>query len=148
MRILDKDGNEVVDPDLSIGYLSKETILKPDAVPPNDADYIEELMDPEFDRSIVKFSYSDDDYEEILRYVVLSSKDSLLESVRNCKNKLSETDYITAKAMDALIKATSITEFLSILSTFRTEYGEVIAEREEWRKKINECELSLAGIEE
>ena len=54
------------------------------------------------------------------------------------KQKLADTDYISAKAMDSLIGCESIADFLSVLASFRSEYADKIAERKAWREEINE----------
>lgn len=65
---------------------------------------------------------------------------SVAEQIATLKQKLADTDYITAKAVDAMAAADSLTSLLAALKSIRTEYATVFAQRAEWRKEINELE--------
>ena len=65
---------------------------------------------------------------------------SAAEQIAALKQKLAETDYITAKAVDAMAAADSLTSLLAALKSIRTEYATVFAQRAAWRKEINELE--------
>lgn len=92
-----------------------------------------------------------DDFElgEIVNYVL---KDGVLqldpveviqtaeEKISDLKRNLAETDYITAKAVDAMTSADSLTALLAALKSIRTEYADVLAQRAAWRKEINDLE--------
>ena len=65
---------------------------------------------------------------------------SVVEQIAALKRKLAETDYITAKAVDAMTAADSLTALLAALKSIRTEYATVFAQRAEWRKEINDLE--------
>jgi hypothetical protein len=67
MRIFDKDGNELQESelDLSLGYLTKGTVIKEGAAPIDD---------------VTKFAWDDDDYEEV-QYYHLFSEDPLYNAV-------------------------------------------------------------------
>lgn len=65
---------------------------------------------------------------------------SVAEQIAALKRKLDETDYITAKAVDAMTSADSITALLAALKSIRTEYATVFAQRAEWRAEINKLE--------
>ena len=65
---------------------------------------------------------------------------SAAEQIATLKRKLAETDYITAKAVDAMTSADSITALLAALKSIRTEYATVFAQRAEWRAEINKLE--------
>ena len=65
---------------------------------------------------------------------------SAAEQIATLKRKLAETDYITAKAVDAMATADSLTALLAALKSIRTEYADVLAHRAEWRKEINDLE--------
>ncbi|RDB60141.1 hypothetical protein C1879_01135 [Paraeggerthella hongkongensis] len=54
MRIVDENGNEIANPDLSAGTLSPTIVVRKGAVPPDDVE---------------KFAWADDDYEEVAVYV-------------------------------------------------------------------------------
>ena len=56
------------------------------------------------------------------------------------KRQLADTDYITAKAVDAMTSADSLTALLTALKNIRTEYADVLVQRAAWRKEINELE--------
>lgn len=65
---------------------------------------------------------------------------SVAEQIAALKRKLADTDYITAKAVDAMAAADSLTALLSTLKSIRTEYSDVLAHRAEWRAEINKLE--------
>ena len=65
---------------------------------------------------------------------------SVAEQIAALKRKLAETDYITAKAVDAMAAADSLTALLAALKSIRTEYSDVLAQRAAWRKEINDLE--------
>lgn len=65
---------------------------------------------------------------------------SAAEQIAALKQKLFETDYVAAKAVDAMAAADSLTSLLAALKFIRTEYATVFAQRAAWRKEINELE--------
>lgn len=65
---------------------------------------------------------------------------SVAEQIAALKQKLADTDYITAKAVDAMAAADSLTSLLTVLKSIRTEYADVLAQRAVWRKEINDLE--------
>lgn len=65
---------------------------------------------------------------------------SAAEQIATLKRKLDETDYITAKAVDAMAAADSLTALLAALKSIRTEYADVLVQRAAWRKEINDLE--------
>lgn len=65
---------------------------------------------------------------------------SVAEQIATLKQKLADTDYITAKAVDAMTAADSLTALLAALKSIRTEYADVLARRAAWRKEINDLE--------
>lgn len=65
---------------------------------------------------------------------------SVAEQIATLKQKLADTDYITAKAVDAMAAADSLTALLTALKSIRTEYADVLAQRAAWRKEINDLE--------
>ena len=65
---------------------------------------------------------------------------SAAEQIAALKRKLDETDYITAKAVDTMTSADSITALLAALKSIRTEYATVFAQRAAWRAEINKLE--------
>ena len=65
---------------------------------------------------------------------------SVAEQIATLKQKLADTDYITAKAVDAMTAADSLTALLAALKSIRTEYADVLAQRAAWRKEINDLE--------
>ncbi len=113
MRLLDENNNEILesDCDLSIGYIQKETIIRPGATPIDD---------------ITKFAWDDDDYETIRRYIVVPEEVRTSERVAELKRKLTETDYAVIKIAEG--------------AAGPGEYADVIAQRQAWRAEINELE--------
>lgn len=65
---------------------------------------------------------------------------SVAEQIAALKQNLVETDYIAAKAVDAMAAADSLTSLLAALKSIRTEYATVFAQRAAWRKEINDLE--------
>lgn len=132
MKVLDENTfEELADYDLSSGYLIKSEIIKKDAAPID---------------NVTKFAWDDDDYEEVMFYVYEGEEVILNRELDQLKHNLSETDYIAAKAMDSLIINTSSKDFESALSSFNSEYADKLAQREEWRKRINEIEEELSQL--
>ena len=132
MRVLDENTfKELENYDLSSGYLIKSEIIKKDAVPIDNK---------------TKFAWDDDDYEEVMLYVYEGNEVILNRELDQLKHSLSETDYIAAKAMDSIILNASEKGFESAMSSFNTEYADKLAQREEWRKRINEIEEELSQL--
>ena len=75
-----------------------------------------------------------------LVYEVYETVKSAEEQILTLKRQLADTDYITAKAVDAMTSADSITALLTALKNIRTEYSDVLAQRAAWRKEINDLE--------
>lgn len=65
---------------------------------------------------------------------------SAAEQIAALKQKLVETDYIAAKAVDAMAAADSLTSLLAALKSIHTEYATVFTQRAAWRKEINDLE--------
>lgn len=65
---------------------------------------------------------------------------SAAEQIAALKRQLAATDYIAAKAVDAMAAADGLTALLAALKSIRTEYATVFAQRAEWRKEINDLE--------
>lgn len=66
--------------------------------------------------------------------------ESVADKIAALKQKLSDTDYITSKAVDAMTAAGSLPGLLIALKSIRTEYATVFAQRAAWRKEINDLE--------
>ena len=132
MKVLDKNTlEELENYDLSLGYLTKSIVIKKDAIPIDDK---------------TKYAWDDDDYEEVMLYVYEGKEVILNKELNRLKHNLSETDYIAAKAMDSLILNTTTNGLESALSSFNTEYADKLAQRKEWRKRINEIEEELSQL--
>ena len=65
---------------------------------------------------------------------------SAAEQIAALKRQLAATDYIAAKAVDAMAAADSLTSLLAALKSIHTEYATVFAQRAAWRKEINDLE--------
>ena len=77
---------------------------------------------------------------DVLKHDPFVAVPSVTEQIATLKRKLDETDYITAKAVDEMAAADSLTALLAALKSIRTEYADVLAQRTEWRKEINDLE--------
>lgn len=119
--IYDTNGAPVDSPDLTRGHVQTVTRIKPDAAPLGNG----------------KVAWADDDWETVQVYVPFSDT----ELTHRAKARLAATDYVAAKAMDALMGCADAEAVLSVLSDFRAEYADVLAERAELRRTVNE----LAG---
>lgn len=62
------------------------------------------------------------------------------KEIARLKKLLSDTDYITAKAVDALTTCTTPSGILTELAAVRKKYGDIIGQRKEWRARINDLE--------
>lgn len=127
MRTIDTDGNTIEEYNLDKGHLVNSITLKPGTT----------AID-----NTVKFAYEDDDYEQVLMYVLDDPRDC----INQLKSKLRDTDYISAKMADKLAGCSSSEEANKVLSSFNTEYAEVLKRRQEWRDEINELEAELASV--
>ena len=121
MRILNEQNEELrqSDCDLAIGELRSEVIIRPDAEP----------IDNE-----TKYAWADEDYEEILRYVVIPTATRIEQRISALKSQLSATDYAVIKIAEGAATA--------------EEYAGIIADREAWRAEINTLERQIKEANE
>lgn len=121
MRILNEIGEEINREacDLTVGELRPETIIRPDATP----------IDNE-----TKHAWADEDYEDILRYVVVPDAERREQRVAALKANLAATDYVVIKIAEGAATA--------------EEYAAVITDREAWRKEINTLERQIKEANE
>lgn len=152
MRIIDSSGNELVNPDLENGRIIEEQIVKAhhaatEAVEevshyitiaeyPNGGKDIEKVIDVPG----VPAQEAWDEYETVQRYIEYSPQEKIERQITTLKQKLAATDYIAAKAVDAMATADSLPGLLIVLKTIRTEYADVLTQRAAWRKEINDLE--------
>ena len=115
MRILDEHGQTLTEEqcDLTAGFLREEVIIRPEAEPID---------------NVAKFSWADEDYETIQRYVVIPEEERRVERIAQLKQQLSDTDYAVIKIAEG--------------AATPEEYAEVIAQRQEWRAEINQLEVA------
>ena len=141
MRILDESGNELQSFMQEKGYLKQEKIF----VKHHEAtealeeqghyevikEYENGGKDVEWivDKAAVEAKEAYDEYEEILRFIPYSEKELATFAINELKQKLYDTDYNILKIVEG---AATI-----------TECAEIIKQRKEWRKKINELESTL-----
>lgn len=71
---------------------------------------------------------------------------SIEEQIAVLKRKLANTDYITSKALDSITLADNLTSLLSALKSIRTEYADLIKQRQSWREEINNLEKQMETI--
>lgn len=71
---------------------------------------------------------------------------SVQEQIAELKHKLDDTDYITSKALDAITLADNLTSLLAALKSIRTEYADIIKQRQSWREEINNLEKQMETI--
>lgn len=113
MKILDEKDNEIKleDCDLTIGYITNEIRIKPDAAPIDNK---------------TKYAWVDEDYEEIKRYIVIPENVRHENRLNELKSKLSNSDYAVIKIAEGAATA--------------EEYAQLIADREAWRAEVNELQ--------
>ena len=61
---------------------------------------------------------------------------SVQQQIVQLKQNLSDTDYIAAEAVDALLAADGISGIVAALSKIRSEYEETLAKRQSWRQEL------------
>ena len=143
MRILNQNNIEITDADIdySLGYVAPESffIAHHDAVEavekqshyeviaeyPNGGRDVVEVIDVE----PVEEKEAWDEYEDILRYTLFTESELAANEIADLKEKLDATDYVVIKMMEGA--ATEI------------EYMDVLADRQNWRARINELEKLL-----
>ena len=113
MRLLNEQNREITESecDLTVGYITEETIIRPDAAPID---------------NVTKWAWANEDYETIRRYVVIPESERRANRIAELKAKLAATDYVVIK----------IAEGAATLA----DYAATIAGREEWRAEINRLE--------
>lgn len=136
MVVYDENDNIIENPDLTKGIIRGETRIKPGASPIDNKK---------------KFAYYDNDYEDIMRYIPYTKED-IIEAKRSkiygLKSLLSGTDYVASKAMDKMITCTTPEEMEEVANEFRTEYGGVIEQRQQWRDEVNRLQGELNKLSE
>jgi hypothetical protein len=90
--------------------------------------------------NVSKFSLYEEDYEDFEEWVAYTTEEYIEGRINELKQLLADTDYIAAKAMDALICCSNVAELLAAMATLADEYRDKIKERQAWRKEINELE--------
>lgn len=116
MKIFNIQNEEIQesDCDLNLGVLVPSQMLKADAAPID---------------NVTKFAWNEEDFEDVMLYIVLRTPEDCTEQrIEEFKSKLSATDYVVIKIAEGAATA--------------EEYAAVIADREAWRKEINELEGS------
>ena len=86
--------------------------------------------------------YVIDGYGQVELNQVAFRRDGRVEA--QCK--LDDTDYITSKALDAITLADNLTSLLAALKSIRTEYADIITQRQSWREEINNLEKQMETI--
>lgn len=119
MRYVDQNDQTIPESevDLENGYVYEQTIIKEDAIPPDD---------------ITKFAYDDDDYEVVKVYVRIPTEEKIRKEIQERKTYLNDTDYVVIKIAEG------------VAST--SEYQDVIARRTLAREQINILEEELKDL--
>lgn len=129
MRIIDKDGNTIFNPDLDNGYLTEGMTIKADAMPID---------------NVTKIVWDDDDYERVLVYNEISPQEKAETRYWELKRKLEDTDYISAKINDVLLSNDTDENINTRICELRKKYSDVMAQREVWRNEIRELETQIS----
>ena len=152
MKIINAQGEVLTAPDLTLGYLQPERRLlcHHEAVPeqamqfhleevesfPNGGKIVERIIDtPHRDAQAAW-----DEYEEVLVYTPYTQQELVQMEIADLKEQLANTDYVACKAMDLAVNATGLVELLSAFTQIRTQYAQVLRDRESWRQRIRQLE--------
>jgi hypothetical protein len=138
MKIYDKNGVELISPDMGKGYLVQDSlfVMHHEAVEavkeqghwetvkeyPNGDKDVEWVVDVPGVEAVEAY----DEYENILRYLEYTAKEIAAQRIDELKAKLQETDYVVLKAVEG--------------ATTFAEIAETVNKRAAWRKEINELE--------
>lgn len=141
MRILNENGKELQSYDNKKGYVKQDRIFiahheaTEAAEEQGHYEVIKEYanggkeVEWVIDKAAVEAREAYDEYEDILRYTPYSEKELATFAINELKQKLSDTDYRILKIVEG--------------AATLTECAEIIRQRAEWRKKINELESTL-----
>lgn len=110
MRIVNRRFETIADVDLENGVLVSAKAIKENAKPID---------------NITKFAWADDDFEDVEMYIPSRTK-TAEERIAELKQKLRETDYHILKIVEG--------------ATTLSGCAEIIKQRAQWRKEINELE--------
>ena len=125
IKYINDNGEYINEPsDLSSGRVEYSVRIKPDAKPLGGEKHV----------------WLDTDYEQIYIWHPFSESENIAKTIEKAKARLAETDYISAKAMDKLMVCTSVIDMLTALNYMAAEYKDIIIEREQLRKMINDLE--------
>lgn len=95
--------------------------------------------------NLTKFSLYEEDYEDFEEWVAYTEQEYVEGRINELKRLLADTDYISAKAMDALICCSNVADLLATMASLAAEYRDKIEARQKWRDEINELEASANG---
>lgn len=138
MRIVDKEGNTIENPDYSKGYLIEDSIIvkRHDSVSelkesghyetiktyPNGGKDVRYVIDTPGRSAQAPWN----EYEEVLRYVEYTESELIDNRIFEHKRQLFDTDYHILKVVEGALSL--------------KDCADVIASRASWRKEINELE--------
>lgn len=92
---------------------------------PNGGNDVEWIIDVPGEEAVEEW----DEYEDILRFVLFTEKELAIARIAELKQKLFDTDYNILKIVEG--------------AATLTEKADIIAQRAQWRKEINELEREL-----
>lgn len=156
MRILDLNGLELEHADMDAGRLQQERILLQhhEAVAAvEEQGHYETVQEYENGGKDVAWvvdmpgreaQAAWDEYEDILRFIPFTRAELAARGIETRRANLAQTDYIAAKAMDALMGCKSAAEALSALAGIRGIYADMLAQRQRWRDEIAALEREVA----
>ena len=129
MTVVNQQGEIITEYDLSLGYLDRRRLIKPEAIP------LGEEITVEKDGKIItkkKQIWEEDDFEEIFIYTLRPAK-TTEEKIAELKTQLSDTDY----------KIIKCSEYQLVGKEAPYDIATLHAERQAIRDEINELESSL-----
>lgn len=119
MRYVDENHNDIPESniDLGKGKIIETRGIRPDAKPID---------------NITKFAWDDGDYETVLRYIRIPDEELIENEIMKLKQNLTNTDYCILKVVEGVASL--------------SDYKEVIANRKNWRNRINELEVQFEAL--
>ncbi len=145
MKVINQNGIEIANPDLTLGYLADDRILvcRHDAVvgSPEQGHYETVRVYDNGGKDVkwvvdvpsVQPSEAYDEYEDIQRYIAYTPEQLAYNRIAALKEQLRSTDYAVIKIAEG--------------AATHEEYAELIAHRVAWREEINVLEAEIAGQE-
>lgn len=88
-----------------------------------------------------------DDNETLIEIIAhcehIPSEEIAMQNLSEIEQNLKATDYISSKFGDELMSCNDISEVATLIATFKTRYGNMLSQRQEWRNEINKLRETI-----